>query len=242
MKRISKERINLLNSGKIETRNLTEWLAIDQSKLLTSLSKSLKSNDLFLLKKNIPKVSIPKQIAWIGENLSDFNKLDCLKKHPSDMVRCWVCYAIVKNKNLKQSLNKVKPFARDDHFGVREVAWMSIREKICENPKLAISLLKTWAKEKDKNVRRFACEATRPRGVWAKHIVEFKKDPSPALPLLNCLFKDDSRYVQDSVGNWLNDSAKDRPDWVKSVVAGWKQKSDKKETDYIVRRATRSIH
>lgn len=239
---IPNKRLNDLNAGVTETKNLTEWLAIDQKKLLLVVSEELKSEDLKNIARKIPKVSVPKQIAWIGFEIKNYKNLSYFQKHTSDVVRCWSCYAIAsKTKTLKQSLKAIKPFAKDRHFGLREIAWMALREQICESPQEAVKLLLPWAKDKDENIRRFASEATRPRGVWAKHIAEFKNDPKSAAPLLNQLYSDKSRYVQDSVGNWLNDSAKDNPKWVKSIVSEWKKKSDSAETLYIIKRATRSM-
>lgn len=239
---IPAQRLAKLNYGLAPTSNLTEWLAVDQAALLCAVSERHDIKELVKIGANLPKLSIPKQIAWIGAQLAELKDAKILENHGSDIVRCWLCYAqITEAKSFQDSLIAIRPFAADQHFGVREIAWMAVRDKICADPLKAIDLLVPWSRDRDPNIRRFASEATRPRGVWAKHIKEFKVNPRPALPLLNELFTDTSRYVQDSVANWLNDAAKENPVWVKSVVKNWTERSSSKETQYIATRALRCI-
>ncbi|WP_286710526.1 MULTISPECIES: hypothetical protein [Sphingobacterium] len=78
---------------------------------------------------------------------------------------------------------------------------MAIRNRIAFDLDRSITYLSLWAMEKDENVRRFATESTRPRGVWCKHIDRLKQEPSLALPILEPLKSDPSKYVRDSVAN-----------------------------------------
>lgn len=68
-----------------------------------------------------------------------------------------------------------------------------------------------------------------------------KQDPALALPLLEAVKSDLAKYVQDSVGNWLNDAAKTNPEWVLRLCDDWLEASDTKATRRIAARATRSI-
>jgi len=52
---------------------------------------------------------------------------------------------------------------------------------------------------------------------------------------------DKSKYVQDSVGNWLNVASKTQPEFVKSICEKWKDESPTKETAYIIKKALRTI-
>jgi len=76
---------------------------------------------------------------------------------------------------------------------------------------------------------------------WRAHVAALRADPSLGLAVLEPLRADPSKYVRDSVANWLNDASKDDPAWVRSVCARWTRESRGKETAYTVKRALRTI-
>ncbi|RED52843.1 DNA alkylation repair protein [Cohnella phaseoli] len=254
---IPAEVMKLLQSGELETVNLTEWLAIDHRLLLEHVACELELDPYIeeLLAKLpisgekkimtvIPKIAQ----AWLIllDRLPDergraiFGKLS---SHRSDSVRCWAAYIVgLQQHSLERRLALIRPFAADRHFGVRELAWMAVRESAARELNKAILLLQAWTQDEDANLRRFSVEVIRPRGVWAKHIPELKNDPSLALPLLEPLKSDPSKYVQDSVANWLNDAGKTQPEWVVELCRAWFAASDTKMTKRIVTRAQRSMN
>lgn len=252
-KEIPAEILCQLNSGKIETANLVEWLAVDQKILLKNLLWELEKphylEPILLDVKNLKKQTVNTVNQTIGIGLfvqmeihNEYYLLDKISNHNSDLVRCWATYIISqKHKKAEELFEKIKPFANDTHFGVREISWLAIRSIIIENLAESITILSDWAKDENENSRRFASEATRPRGVWSEHIEDLKKNPELALPLLESLKSDRSKYVQNSLANWLNDAGKTRPDFVIALTNKWKLESKTKETEFIIKRALRNI-
>ncbi|MGN4446763.1 DNA alkylation repair protein [Bacillus cereus group sp. MYBK79-1] len=253
---IPKEVLQLLQQGKVESVNLTEWLAINHIELLKNVLPSIGlKNSLEYIVAELEKQNVGtgmKVIRITGTLLDEIiskenegNKEDILLKlsdHISDSVRCWAAFMNKKSNNtLKDTLTYIRPFAADHHFGVREIAWMSIREDLSQNIEESVELLVEWAKSEDENIRRFSVESIRPRGVWSKHIEILKQEPEKALPILNLLKSDPSKYVQDSVGNWLNDASKTKPDWVMNLCEEWAKDTDIKSTSRIIKKAKRTI-
>ena len=103
----------------------------------------------------------------------------------------------------------------------------------------SINQLTIWATNKNPNVRRLASEGCRPRLPWAKEIKAFKKNPYSGIELLQILKNDDSKYVQKSVANHMNDIAKDNPKIALKILRQWK-KENKPNTNWIVKHALRN--
>ncbi|KAB1230265.1 DNA alkylation repair protein [Chryseobacterium viscerum] len=254
IKEIPPDILEQLNRGDIETANLTEWLAVDQRLLLENLLQQ--NNRTEYLKPVLENVDqLKKQtVNTINEaigvgllTLATKNKddefLQKLSVHPADLVRCWAAYTIGRNDvlQLNEKLNRIQTFACDTHFGVREICWMTVRPDISKNLDESLSILLEWTQHDNENVRRFASESTRPRGVWCEHINALKQNPGLGLEILESLRSDSSRYVQDSVGNWLNDASKSQPEFVVEICDEWLRESPTKETQYIVKKALRTI-
>lgn len=230
-----------LNAGTAETLTLPETLAIDFAALMAAV---------------LPRVDAAPLRAAAGDGVTRRMALAAklaldalggaavveLAAHSSDTVRGWAAYAVglLPHLTLEERLVMIRPLADDGHFGVREWAWLGIRGAIVAEPARALELLAPWTAEASPYLRRFASEATRPRGVWCAHVAALRADPAPGLAVLEPLRADPERYVQDSVANWLNDSGKDHPDWVRGVCGRWADGAGK-ATAYIVKRALRNL-
>ncbi len=254
LKDISPDILYQLNNGQIASANLVEWLAIDQQILLKTVlqqNNKLGYFDLVCIKlSQLPKQSIVSVNQCIGvsllqcvNNFDDQLLFNDLINHPSDAVRCWVCYMIGFNDKvpLDQKFEQIKTLANDVHFGVREAAWMAMRQSIIDHLERSLQILSQWSKDAQPNLRRFASEATRPRGVWCKHIVKLKEYPDLGLPVLSPLVNDESKYVQDSVANWLNDAAKSNLEFVTRFCEQYFQNNPSKSSQYMMKRALRSL-
>ncbi len=240
-----------LTAGSMESASLPEILALDFTALAhAALPPALAGPVAAGLN---PDDGITRRMAAAGRALAaatdhDPQALAALAGHPSDTVRGWVAYAVAEEADstdapmpLEILLARLRPFADDPHFGVREWAWMALRPRMVADPLAVIDRLVPWTAEPSENLRRFAVESCRPRGVWCAHVTALKDDPAPGLPLLAPCRADPSKYVRDSVANWLNDAGKTRPDWVLAVTGRWLAEDPAPVVASLVKRARRSL-
>ncbi|HCT24704.1 MAG TPA: DNA alkylation repair protein [Stenotrophomonas sp.] len=242
--RISAERLRELNSGNTATTHLAECLAVDFTALLQVVAPVLEPEALQCMRDASGK-GVTQRMALAARLLREAGQGDPAhwQAYASDTVRGWACYLIGSDANatLPSKLQAMRPLADDRHFGVREWAWLALRTDIVAAPLQALECLQPWTQEGSPYLRRFACEALRPRGVWATHIALLKQHPDHALPLLEALADDPDRYVQDSVGNWLNDAGKTQPHWLRDLCARWQREHDGGANACIRKRALRSL-
>ncbi len=218
-----------------------EQIAIDQGNLLTNIMPEAKPMADQL--RVGPLGERIRQGALVALTVFGEKAVKVLAEHPSDTARAWAAVAVglAPDLSVADRFLKVRASALDHHFGVREWAWIGIRPYVIDETEESISLLRPWTKSDSERLRRFASESTRPRGVWSKHSLLLKREPERAESLLAELRNDDSRYVQKSVGNWLNDAAKTRPDWVKGLCKRWIDESPTSNTAWICCRGQRSL-
>lgn len=251
---IPPEVLEALNDGLLETVNLNEFMALELPRLARSVAAQVgldpaheRLADTFAMLAAFKPMQRHGHIARALYDLTAQHPerdavAHLLATHASDVARCWATQWIpLSGLALPDQLSAVRRFAADPHFGVREMAWMGLREATIRSLEEALQLLQPWTADPDPNIRRFASELTRPRGVWCAQIERLKAEPWLALPLLEPLRSDASRYVQNSVANWLNDASRTQPAWVAQICARWQAESSTPETRYIARRALRTL-
>ena len=116
----------------------------------------------------------------------------------------------------------------------------SIRKFITLFPEKTYLFLKKWSRHPHYHVRRLVSEGTRPSLPWAKKI---HYEPDRYLPLLDHLFKDNTRFVTRSVANHLNDVSKFSPNLVIQTLKKW-QKGEiqsQKEMKFIRNHSLRTL-
>ena len=242
---IPAEVLQALSRGTLPTATLAEGLALDQGLLLRTVFPELPPAALRAADAVCQK-GIAQRMAGLGallwQELGPAGLARC-QAHSADTVRGWACFMVGAQPGLAAAarLAAIAPLADDPHFGVREWAWMAVRPHLAADLDTAIAHLAAWTDSPSDRLRRFACEALRPRGVWCAHIAALKREPARMLPILAPLRADPSTYVQDSVGNWLNDAAKDQPDWVRQHCAQWQRDTLGAATARICQRALRNL-
>lgn len=247
---ISQGRRRTLASGRVETRDWTEWMATDMSRLARVVAKSLDGGGARLALAAAAEEAhgrgILERLAIFGRKVGEFrgsSDFQLIARHPSDVVRQWAAYAVndlAHEAPLAVRLEMTLPFAADPHMSVRECAWMAFRPHFARSVAEGLRLLEPISLRPDANERRFAIEVSRPRSVWGKHIELLKREPHFATKLLTNVHQDASRYVRLAVGNWLNDASKSKPEWVREICACWLESANK-HTRAIVSRGLRTL-
>ncbi|WP_254705527.1 DNA alkylation repair protein [Streptomyces vilmorinianum] len=103
----------------------------------------------------------------------------------------------------------------------RLTAETAVRRFLQHDLQRALRTILPWTAHPDPHVRRLASETTRPRLPWAPRLPALVADPTPALPVLDALYRDPSEYVRRSVANHLNDISRDHPDTAVATAARW---------------------
>lgn len=204
-----------------------------------------------------PVLELTPRIKWISENLKVFLP-DDYRKATSILLA-----SLPSHNDYNQTDNDFGDFIyapysdfvaqygcnkKDLHFSLEALQAMTarfsaedaIRYFINAFPKETINELQKWSLDSDFHVRRLVSEGTRPKLPWSQKITISIKE---ALPILDNLFSDKSRFVTRSVANHLNDISKINPELVFTTLKKWREsgKQNPKEMEYIINQALRTL-
>jgi 3-methyladenine DNA glycosylase AlkC len=126
-----------------------------------------------------------------------------------------------------------------ERFTMASSSEEAVRPFIKRDPERMMAQMLAWAEHPNDHVRRLASEGCRPRLPWMMALEDFKRDPSPILPILERLKDDESEYVRRSVANNLNDITKDHPALVIELAHRWYGASER--TDAVLKHACRTL-
>lgn len=180
---LQEQRKTLIDLGQLPTRNLAECLAVDQAALAHALAGQLPEALLEQLTASAElaqALGLSKKVAAIGLALGQWleqaaapwrqQAFERCCTHPSDTVRSWAAFAqahLSRSLPLEEALQAQLRFARDEHFGVREWAWIALRPRLAQNLDAALLLLGRHVGDADPLVRRFCIEILRLAGSGA---------------------------------------------------------------------------
>jgi 3-methyladenine DNA glycosylase AlkC len=122
----------------------------------------------------------------------------------------------------------------------RNTGEYAIRPYIRKYPTETIKQMKTWAKSENFHLRRLASEGLRPKLPWAPKLELFIDKPKPVFEILNILKTENVKFVMKSVANNLADYIKVNQKAALALIKDW-EKSDNKNTQWIIKHATRKM-
>jgi len=204
-----------------------------------------------------PHLELKERIAWISENLHAFLPTDYREATsillaslppPNDNTKTdndfgdfvyapyaeFVARNGVTKKELYFSLAALKEIT------MRFSAEDAIRRFINAFPNETMQELQKWSNDSHYHVRRLTSEGTRLKLPWSQKI---SIAPEQAIPILDNLFWDKTRYVTRSVANHINDISKSDPKLAITTLRRWQKfgKQNPKEMNYLINHALRTL-
>lgn len=116
----------------------------------------------------------------------------------------------------------------------------AIRYFLNSFPDETLERIHIWKSDSNYHVRRLCSEGLRPRLPWSQKV---DVPLEAALPVLDHLHCDPTRYVTRSVANHLNDIARENPDLALKTLARWQRsgKQNPKEMEFILNHSLRGL-
>ncbi|NNE99788.1 MAG: 3-methyladenine DNA glycosylase [Pyrinomonadaceae bacterium] len=100
--------------------------------------------------------------------------------------------------------------------------------------------MRKWSKSPNVHLRRLASEGIRIKLPWAKKLEMFAEDPAPIIKIIENLKDDDSKFVQKSVANSLNDILKVNRHCAEEIIEEWAT-NPTNSRKWIIKHALRNL-
>ncbi|MCL1821218.1 MAG: DNA alkylation repair protein [Prolixibacteraceae bacterium] len=122
----------------------------------------------------------------------------------------------------------------------RNTGEYAIRPYLRKYTAQSVEQMKTWAQSENFHLRRLAAEGIRPKLPWSSKLDIFIDNPKPVFEILNILKTEQVKFVMKSVANNIADYIKVNSDAAFELIREW-EKSDNKNTQWIIKHATRKL-
>ncbi|MEV0027888.1 hypothetical protein [Nocardia sp. NPDC050793] len=148
----------------------------------------------------------------------------------SDFIARYGC----TSEHLESSLNALKETTK--HFTAED----ALRYFLNAFPDAAMDAVMQWSRDPDYHVRRLASEGTRPILPWSPRIM---LPVEAAIPVLDNLYTDTSRFVTQSVANHLNDITRTAPGLALATLDRWQISNEQRpgEMNFIIKQSLRTL-
>jgi len=122
----------------------------------------------------------------------------------------------------------------------RNTGEYAIRPYLRKYPEKTMKIMQKWSKSENFHLRRLASEGSRPKLPWSTKLEIFIENPDPVFNILDNLIDDEIKFVQKSVANNITDYLKVNNESAVEFIKKH-EKSDNKNTQWILKYATRKI-
>ena len=240
-----------------QDKNITQWFGVNLAQLLGEKIKLVYTDFnshtyIDIIQKNCMNMSYSKRVELHADALKI-----CLPQDYSTAIN--ILMAILGEENPHETgmfthfywimpIGKfVEKYGREyfdisiqaiEEITKRNTGEYAIRPYIRIYPEKTIHIMQWWSKSKNFHLRRLSSEGSRPKLPWATKLEVFITDPQPVFTILENLMQDDIRFVQKSVANNIADYLKVHTSFAVEYIKKY-QNSDNKNTQWIIRYATR---
>jgi len=141
-------------------------------------------------------------------------------------------------KHALEDIQETISFARD--FTKRHTGEYIVRPILINHTRHLMEAFLEWSQDENVHVRRLSSEGIRISLPWAVKTTAAINEPILYEQILSNLKDDNSRFVQKSVGNNINDLYKIDSQFADNIIENWKKSTSSKNTMWIIKHGRRN--